>query len=315
MAYPCKVEKDEEPHKVEAEDALVAEKSYNAKENDPNPAEEDEEAALDEPEEGVDQAEENDGPVESEEEDQVADSEEQDAVADPGDEGEMEENDSHSNPGRRRRSRRRYVYIRRRRYSRRRVFVFRRRRYSRRRIVFVYGNTFVLEHFEYYRVARRQSFTMKLLIIVLLGCALAVRGEQGDDEKALNDFENGPEQEDAFEDDEGMSQEELDAMADPDDLEAMEEESLSEKEPIVGTYCKYCSRLRMCYRISRRCTSGFIKKASRYCKYCSPKTYLNIIRSVRIRLPRIRVPVPRVRIRFRRWGGGRRRRRRRRRWG
>ena len=48
-----------------------------------------------------------------------------------------------------------------------------------------------------------------------------VLGELGEDERALADLDNDPEQEDAFEDDEGISQEELDAMADPDDLEAM----------------------------------------------------------------------------------------------
>ena len=38
---------------------------------------------------------------------------------------------------------------------------------------------------------------------------------------ALGEIVKDPEQEDAFEDDESISQEELDAMADPDDLEAM----------------------------------------------------------------------------------------------
>eukprot|EP00795_Rhopilema_esculentum_P001386 gene1386-15797_t len=117
-----------------------------------------------------------------------------------------------------------------------------------------------------------------------------------------------PEESDAFENDDDFNEDDLEALADPDELEALEEADIEEKDPYVVQsiqyYCRFCKICNACKRAGR-CSGGLMRKACKHCKYCNPRTYWDLVRRFRIRI-RLR------RVRLRRWGGRRRRRRRRR---
>ena len=110
----------------------------------------------------------------------------------------------------------------------------------------------------------------------------------------------------------------------------LSEEDAEVKDPInvMSWYCKFC---KVCKACGNNCRSRYFRMACGQCKYCRWSFYRNLIRRIRIRLPRIRlrrirlprirlrrVRLPRVRVPRVRWGRRRRRwggRRRRRRWG
>eukprot|EP00795_Rhopilema_esculentum_P008374 gene8374-14348_t len=155
------------------------------------------------------------------------------------------------------------------------------------------------------RIHRVNCYEMKLLILLILGLAVSIHGETVDEANTALDE---PEESDAFENDDDFNEDDLEALADPDELEALEEADVEEKDPFVVQsiqyYCRFCKICSACKR-ARKCSGGLMKKACKYCKYCNPRTYWDLVRRVRIRI-RLR------RIRLRRWGGRRRRRRRRR---
>eukprot|EP00112_Aurelia_sp_Birch-Aquarium-sp1_P019940 Seg503.18 transcript_id=Seg503.18/GoldUCD/mRNA.D3Y31 product="hypothetical protein" protein_id=Seg503.18/GoldUCD/D3Y31 len=168
---------------------------------------------------------------------------------------------------------------------------------------------------------------MKLIVFVILGFACLLNGEliAEDDAEQLSEPRIGSEN---FESDadsidrEIEAEDELNPMEDDVDHD-IEDATEKQKDPGVFTaisyYCNYCKIAERCRRSFRSCTSSFLRKSQRLCKYCKPSTYLNLVRRIRIRLPRIRLPrirVPRIRVPRIRWG--RRRRswgRRRRGWG